>query len=229
MDASDFMIIGHRGAAGLEPENTLRSFRRALELGVDAIELDVHRVEDELVVIHDDTLERTTNGQGPVAGLSLTALRELDAGHGEMIPLLDEVLDLVGGRVLVNVELKGPGTASVLARKLSQRGTAGLLVSSFDHSQLLELHALAPEAKTAPLFGRSRLGMFGTARRLSAWSINVSRRLATAPRLRAIRRRGYRSLIYTVNDPAEATWLRSNGADGIFTDYPDRIRAQRSR
>ena len=81
-----FPIIGHRGAAGLEPENTLRSFSRAVRLGVDAVELDVHWVHDELIVIHDDTLERTTNGTGPLDSISLAELRELDAGAGERIP-----------------------------------------------------------------------------------------------------------------------------------------------
>src|SRR6476646_6451219 len=95
--ADAFLIIGHRGAAGLEPENTLRSFTRALRIGVDAIELDVYCVDGKLVVIHDDTLERTTNGRGDVMAMSYDALRRLDAGSGERIPTLDEVLDLVAG------------------------------------------------------------------------------------------------------------------------------------
>ncbi len=92
-----FLIIGHRGAAGLEPENTLRSFARALDIGVDAIELDVYCVDEQIVVIHDDTLERTTNGRGDVMATSYDALRRLDAGKGERIPTLDEVLELVAG------------------------------------------------------------------------------------------------------------------------------------
>lgn len=106
------LIIGHRGAAGLSPENTLPSFRRAWALGVNAVELDVHLVEDELVVIHDDTLERTTNGQGPVAGRSLAALRGLDAGGGWPIPLLREVVAALPAGAGLNVELKGTGTAA---------------------------------------------------------------------------------------------------------------------
>src|SRR4051794_29972802 len=106
-----FLIIGHRGAAGLEPENTLRSFARAIEIGVDAIELDVYCVDDRLVVIHDDTLERTTNGRGEVMKSTFAALRQLDAGRGERIPTLEEVFAAVPERLTVNVELKGSGTA----------------------------------------------------------------------------------------------------------------------
>src|SRR5215468_1025511 len=123
MPADDgFMIIGHRGAAGLEPENTLRSFARAIEIGVDAIELDVYCVDDHLVVIHDDTLERTTNGRGDVMAHSFAALRRLDAGHGERIPTLDEVLAQMPAHFTVNVELKGKATAAPVARCIAEHG-----------------------------------------------------------------------------------------------------------
>jgi glycerophosphoryl diester phosphodiesterase len=232
---SDFLIIGHRGAAGLAPENTLASFRLALEYAVNAVELDVHAVDDTLVVIHDDTLDRTTNGTGPLTAASLPALRVLDAGAGERVPLLDEVLDLIAGRVAVNVELKGAGTAALLARKLPDLDGCTLIVSSFDHGELATFHGawqplrdargLTANVHLAPLFGRHRIGMFRVARRLSAWSIHLSLRLATPALLRSIRRRGYRALVYTVNDPETARRLRDDGASGIFTDYPNRMRA----
>src|SRR4030042_4999738 len=100
-------IMGHRGASFYEPENTLRSFRRALQMGVAAVELDVHRTRDgRLAVIHDATLERTTNGRGRVRDFTLAELQQLDAGQGERIPSLEEALDLVRGRALLLVELK---------------------------------------------------------------------------------------------------------------------------
>ena len=93
------IIIGHRGAMGYEPENTLRSFQKALDLGVDMIEFDVHLCKSgELVVFHDEKVNRTTNGQGYIAQKSLEKLKELDAGQGEKIPTLEEVLDLVKGK-----------------------------------------------------------------------------------------------------------------------------------
>jgi len=104
--------FGHRGARGHEPENTLRSVRKALELGADGIEVDVYFVDGRLMVIHDDTLNRTTNGKGPVAGRTFAELRALDAGKGERIPTLAEVFDAVNHRAVINMELKGPGTAA---------------------------------------------------------------------------------------------------------------------
>ena len=101
--------VGHRGAAGHEPENTLRSFRKALDLGADMVELDVHLCgTGELVVIHDETVDRTTDGSGSVRDMPFHELRGLDAGKGERIPTLREVLDLLEGRAGVNIELKGP-------------------------------------------------------------------------------------------------------------------------
>jgi glycerophosphoryl diester phosphodiesterase len=221
--ATGFLIIGHRGAAGLEPENTLRSFARAIEIGVDAIELDVYCVEGQLVVIHDDTLERTTNGRGAVMTTAFAALRRLDAGAGERIPTLDEVIELVGGRAAINIELKGQGTAEPVARAMALRPDDEILVSSFEHAELTRFRGHAPDALVAPLFHRPSERMFDIARTLGAWSINLSSRLATPELLRAIADHGYRSLVYTVNDPAAARTLRDTGADGIFTDYPDRM------
>src|SRR5215212_9974873 len=100
------IVVGHRGAAALEPENTLRGFRRGIELGCDYLECDVHLTRDgRLAVIHDDMVDRTTNGHGPVAGFSLEELRRLEAGQSECIPTLVEVLDTTRGHVRLLVEL----------------------------------------------------------------------------------------------------------------------------
>ena len=225
--AGAFLIIGHRGAAGLEPENTLRSFARALDIGVDAIELDVYCVDGQLVVIHDDTLERTTNGRGEVMATSFEALRALDAGKGERIPTLDEVLALAAGKVTVNVELKGEGTAAPVAHCIAEHPDVDVLVSSFEHDELALFRTAAPRARVAPLFHRVSDAIFEIAESLNAWSINVSVKLASADRLHAIADHGYRSLVYTVNDPAIAKRLKADSATGIFTDFPDRMQALR--
>ena len=116
MENKSFLKIGHRGACGYEPENTLRSFKKALDLGVDTIELDVHKTKDEAtVVIHDEKVDKTTNGTGFVADKSLEEIKKLDAGKGEKIPTLEEVLDLVNRKAQVNIELKGEGTARPVA------------------------------------------------------------------------------------------------------------------
>jgi glycerophosphoryl diester phosphodiesterase len=225
--STTFLVIGHRGAAGLEPENTLRSFKRALEIGVDAIELDVYCVDDRLVVIHDDTLERTTNGRGGVMATSYDALRKLDAGKGERIPTLDEVLELAGSQATVNIELKGKGTAAPVARCIAAHANVDTLISSFDHSELARFHRAAPNSKVAPLFHRESSRMFEIAKSVQAWSINLSVKLASADRLATISEHGYRTLVYTVNDLEIAQRLKFDGATGIFTDYPDRMQGLR--
>ena len=217
-----FLVIGHRGAAGIEPENTLRSFRRALDLGVDALELDVYRVEGDLVVIHDGTVNRTTNGSGAVERLGLAALRALDAGAGESIPLLDEVLDLAAGsRTLVNVELKGKGTGRAVAERLD--ASTHVLVSSFDHDELRAFRELRADVAVAPLFGRWHDDAIAIADDLDAVAINLGNRIVKRDRVEKIRAAGYRALVYTVNRVARARALEAMGVSGVFTDRPDRL------
>lgn len=228
--AAMVMRIGHRGAMGYEPENTLRSFRRALELGCHMFELDVHRCRTgELVVIHDDTLERTTNGAGPVREKTLSELRTLDAGRGEKIPLLDEVLDAFLGRMLVNIELKAMGTARPLAH-LIERGCGekgwkkeDLLISSFDHEELCAFRKLDPETPVGILFKEHPAGLFDFARSIEALSFNPLFRIVDAGFVKAAHREGIRVFVWTVNEPEDIERMKSLGADGICSNYPDRI------
>jgi glycerophosphoryl diester phosphodiesterase len=221
--SESILVIGHRGAAGLRPENTVPSFVCAAELGVAAVELDVHSVEDQLVVIHDDTLDRTTNATGPVTARSLAELRMLDAGGGAGVPLLEEIFERLPDRIGINVELKGAHTALGLARFLSGHTDRDVLVSSFDHTALTAFRNAALTVPVAPLFGRWKRNMWEVAKRLGAWSINLSARIATPDRIAEAHRRGYRVLVYTVNDLEAAAPLVASAVDGVFTDYPDRI------
>ena len=144
---SDRLVIGHRGAAGLAPENTLQAFARGCELGVHAVELDVHCVHGRLLVIHDDTLDRTTSGSGPLSNLSLAELRALDAGGGQGIPTIEEVFDAVPEPVGIHVELKGAGTAEAAFNFLQgASGSRDVLVSSFDLAELRHFAAFARES-----------------------------------------------------------------------------------
>ena len=220
------LVIGHRGAAGLAPENTLDGFRKAAALGVDAVELDVHRLEDALVVIHDDALDRTTSGRGPLKAHSLAAVRRLDAGAGQGVPLLEEVLAALPVNVGVNIELKAPGTAE-LATPLAESELAlgrDVLVSSFDFDELGHAAALGSSAlKIAPLFGRWSRAGWRVACRLQAWSVNLSLEAASERLIRQAGERGLKTLIYTVNDRQTADRLMAWGATGVFTDFPDRL------
>jgi glycerophosphoryl diester phosphodiesterase len=219
------LVIGHRGAAGLVPENTLPSFQRAFDCGVGAVELDVYAVEGELIVIHDDTLERTTDGTGPLAERRLAELRRLDAGSGWPIPLLAEVTAALPAGVGLNIELKGPDTAEPVAAFLARHALPDVLVSSFEHDELTRFHALAPDVRVAPLFHKWQDDAWAIAAGLGAWAINLSRKIATTERLQQARALGLRTFVYTVNDLDEARLLIANGATGIFTDFPDRITA----
>jgi len=224
--ADAVVIIGHRGAAGLAPENTLPGFRRAYACGASAVELDVYVVEDEPVVIHDATLQRTTNGTGPVMGQTLAALRALDAGDGWPVPLLSEVIAELPAGVGLNVELKGPETAAPVARELARHPGLDCLVSSFTHPELRRFRELDEHTAVAPLFARWRPDAWRVAAGLNARAINLSRKAATRERLAEARRRGLQTFIYTVNDLGEARRLIAWGAAGLFTDYPDRITAR---
>ncbi|MEL0083582.1 MAG: glycerophosphodiester phosphodiesterase family protein, partial [Gammaproteobacteria bacterium] len=150
------LCIGHRGAMGHAPENTLGSVKAALALGVRHLEIDVYCVEGELLVFHDDRLERTTNGTGRIRDQSLSHLRSLDAGGGQQIPTLEEVCTEIAGKACLNIELKGPGTARPVARLINQLIARGwhhdcFLVSSFDHRQLAEMGQMEPRIKLGAL------------------------------------------------------------------------------
>jgi len=127
-------VVGHRGAAGVLPENTLKGFRHAIELGVQYVECDVHLTRDErLVVMHDTTVDRTTNGSGAIRSLDFAAIRALDAGDGEQVPTLDEVLAMVQGKVKLLCELKGEGVENAAVDAVVKRGMAADVVFTSFH------------------------------------------------------------------------------------------------
>lgn len=222
------ITIGHRGAMGHAPENTLASFQKAIELGVDWVELDVYAVDGELVVIHDETLERTTNGRGKITDYTLTELRQLDAGDGQKIPLLGEVFDLVEGRVGINVELKGPATAAPAVAFLQEKIKGGwptdkLLLSSFDHNQLLQAQLLDAAIARAPLYyGRPPDFSFAVDV-LQAVAVNPFVQDVTPEMVNEAHQHGLMVWVYTVNEPSDIVRMRQFGVDGIFTNYPDRV------
>jgi glycerophosphoryl diester phosphodiesterase len=156
VSAGSHFRIGHRGASAHEPENTMLAFRRALDLGADGLELDVHLSSDGVpVVIHDSTLDKTTDGSGQVSETSLADIRKLDAGKGEKIPLLDEVIDAFAGRCLLLIELKGAGSEIATADMIRAKDVVpSVVVSSFDPEKLSRMKAYAPEIETAVLTGR---------------------------------------------------------------------------
>jgi glycerophosphoryl diester phosphodiesterase len=226
------ICIAHRGASGSEPENTLRAFQRALELGATWLELDVHHVHDQLLVIHDTTLDRTTDGSGALADHPLDDLRALDAGAGERIPLLEEVLDLVRGRARLNIELKHAGTAAPVVEVLRREVAAGTLqprqfvLSSFVWDELKQARRLEPEWPVAPLADKGAGGeLLEVAERLQAEAIHISRWSARARFVQAAHQRGLAVRVYTVNRDWEFDLMQRVGVDAFFTDHPRRALA----
>jgi glycerophosphoryl diester phosphodiesterase len=146
-------IIAHRGASALEPENTLRSIRRAIDLGADLVEVDVRQSQDgELVIIHDPVLDRTTNATGPVEKSSLYQLKKVDAGKGEQIPTLNEVLELVDGKVGLVIEIKIPGIEKKVLDTINNSGIQNVLVASFYHPVSIRMKLLDQRIPTGVIF-----------------------------------------------------------------------------
>ena len=215
------LCIGHRGAKGHFPENTLPSFQHAMDLGCNWLELDVYFVGGELLVIHDKRVDRTTDGHGLVEELKLEYLRSLDAGNGAQIPTLTEVLDLVDGRCGINVELKGTNTARPVCDLLSNYDWPSemFLLSSFNHKELAKSD---PKYRRGALFDSHVPDQWQQAKQLKAWSVNlyfdhVDRKLVDEAHLL-----GYKVLVYTVNEVEDIKRMADCGVDGIFSDYPDR-------
>jgi glycerophosphoryl diester phosphodiesterase len=224
---SRLLCFAHRGASGHAPENTLAAFELAIRMGADFIELDVQLAQDELIVFHDDRLERTTNGRGTVRGKTLAELRSFDAGQGERIPLLTEVLELTAGAVGVNVELKGPGTAEMTVRLLSTYaagvGWDRFIVSSFGRNALNEVARLEPKVPIGVLTKRPGESDLAFARSIGAFSIHPDHRFVNGPLIDRARDAGLRVIPYTVNSPREIDLLQTLGAYGVFTDYPELV------
>ena len=223
MSQDNFLCIGHRGASGHAPENTLKAFELAITMGCPWIELDVYVVEGELLVIHDDKLNRTTDGSGFVEAQTLAYLRSLNAGDGEKIPLLSEVIELVDHRCKINIELKGKGTANPVNELLSKFISNGwhedeFLISSFDHKELANS---ATGIKRGALFYKQTASMFDRAAALNAYAVNLSLKITNAETVSQAHEKGYKVFVYTVNSHDEMLALKQIGVDGVFTNFPD--------
>ncbi|MBI9102687.1 MAG: glycerophosphodiester phosphodiesterase [Spirochaetales bacterium] len=222
------LIIGHRGAPDHAPENTLLSFEKALEQGADMIELDIYVcLSGELVVIHDDRVDRTTSGTGVVKEMTLNELKSVNIKKGQKIPRLEEVLNQIKGRVPVNIELKGPGTAIGFSNFLDSYSPDfswnhnEIIVSSFNLRELQVFKNLKPHIKRGALNGGVPLDLGGFAEPLSPWSLHYSIEFISPELVADAHKRGRKVLVYTVNRKDDRDRLKSWGVDGIFTNSPE--------
>ncbi|MBQ0725501.1 MAG: glycerophosphoryl diester phosphodiesterase [Cycloclasticus sp.] len=221
------LSIGHRGAMAHAPENTLLAIQKAIDFGVDAVEIDVHLVGGELLVIHDSTLERTTNGKGRLEDFTVEELRLLDAGQGEKIPLLNEVIHATLNKVGLNIELKGKGTGKTVVQQLShlseqQRKT--LIISSFLMDELKQVYKLDPTIKLGVLVERNIADGFDWAAKLNAYSIHLSLQQLSINYLEQAHQKKLKIYVYTVNSIKDIIQMLHVGVDGIFSNYPDRVK-----
>jgi len=230
--------IAHRGASAYAPENTMAAFEKAIELGADILELDLHLTRDnELVVIHDDTLDRTTDGRGPVHERSLDEIRRLDAGGwfgrefvGQRIPTLSEVLDRFAGKVPLALEIKAGSTffpgieekvVSVLRRHSAIEHSA---VASFDHYALRRVKEIEPTVRTAALLVGRPVSISAIAGPGKADAMALEASLVTRTEVEACRAAGLQIVVWVVNELARMRYFIDLGVDGIITDRPDLLR-----
>ena len=218
------VVIAHKGASGYAPENTLLSFRRALDLGAHMIELDLRETLDgELVCIHDPTVDRTTNGTGEIHELRYKELRGLDAGEGEHIPLLTEVLRLASGKIKVNIDLKVIEVEKKLLDLIEDyKMVQDVFVSSFFHGTLRVLRDLSENVKTGILIEVPNDNLVSYALDFDVNAINPHHKLITPELVEEAHSVGLKVYPWTVNDLQTMKELLTLGVDGLITDYPDR-------
>ncbi|MGW0606766.1 glycerophosphodiester phosphodiesterase [Streptomyces sp. NPDC002644] len=217
----DFLTIGHRGLMGVEPENTLRSFVAAEKAGLDLIELDLHLSKDgALVVMHDATVDRTTDGTGPIVERTLAELRTLDAGSGERIPVFEEVLDAVTAPL--QAEIKDVAAAQRLAEVMVGRDlTERVEVISFHAEAIEEIARLVPGVRTALVASRYDAEVVDRAVRAGARTMSLNIRRLTLETVERARRENLRVLAWTVNTPEQLRLAHAFGLDGVVTDRPE--------
>jgi len=221
---NSILKIGHRGAKGHKPENTLVSFEKAIDLNVDGVELDVHLSSDgKLIVIHDGTIDRTTNGKGLVNQFTASELQK----HG--IPTLTEVLDLANRQCFVNIELKGIGTEKpvieliehyILYKKWFYND---FLVSSFDWKMLEDVHFLDPRIRIGLLTEDAIEEAVAFAKKIKAFSIHPDYVLLSKENVALMQDNGFEVYPWTVNSIEDIQKIKSFNVNGIISDFPDRI------
>lgn len=214
--------VGHRGARAYEPENTLRSFKKAIELGVDAVEIDVRKTKDgEIVVIHDADVKRTTNGQGLVAELTLKELKDLTIDKSEHVPTLEETLAFLDKRAQVFIELKEAGIEEqvlLIVKKLKLK--KGIVIVSFLEDALKKIRELDSEIETGLIYAKHKNPLKGALELKAQWLLAFYRFTHTA-NVEKAHENGLKVLVWTVNTPEEVVEMSQKGVDAIASDKPD--------
>lgn len=231
MGEKEPLVIGHRGAMGHETENTLASIQKALDLGVDMIEIDVFDVASgDTVVFHDETLDRLSNASGKIEEWRYFELRKVVLDGGHRIPRLQDVLRLVNNKVRLNIELKGKGTVNrvnfITETYIKKRGWTldNFLISSFHWDELREMREKNPNIPIAILTEDDPAEAITIAKELNAEAINPNFKKLTRENNLAIQEAGFKIYPWTVNEPQDILEMKRFGVDGIITNFPERVR-----
>lgn len=222
--------IGHRGARGYEPENTLIGFQKALALNVDQIELDIHGSADgEIMVIHDETVDRTTNGSGYVNSFTRLELQQFQIEGQQYIPTLIEVLNLIDLKCSINIEIKSNGLANKLVAIIEQYVTekqwkySDFIVSSFEWDNLEKIRLLNPSIPIAVLTETSIEDALAFAKKIKAQAINPDFQLLSTENVSQMQQAGFQVFPWTVNEIKDIKRIQSYKVDGIISDFPNRL------
>lgn len=224
------LIIGHRGAMGHETENTLPSIQKAMDLGVDMIEIDVFKIKSgEIVVFHDDTVDRLTNGPGSIEEYNILELKKLIVNGGHQIPMLQDVLKLIDNKVALNIELKGAGTADrvnfIMDYYINKKNWSpeNFIISSFNWDELKEMRRLNPDVAIAVLTEENPIDAIPIAKELKAVAINPYFKKLDLEVANQLHDAGFKIYTWTVNEPEDIDAMKKIAVDGIITNFPERI------
>ncbi|MEM9075826.1 MAG: glycerophosphodiester phosphodiesterase family protein [Bacteroidota bacterium] len=227
---SNPLVIGHRGAMGHETENTLASVQKALDLGVDMIEIDVFIIESgEIVVFHDERVDRLANSGGRIEEYNIFDVKQLTLNGNHQIPMLPEVLDLIDNQVALNIELKGAGTTDrvnfIIDYYVKERGWAleNFVISSFKWDELRIMRERNPSINIAILTEEDPLEAIAVAKELNAIAINPNFKKLSAENTSKIQSEGFKVYTWTVNETEDIQRMVDYGVDGIITNYPERV------
>lgn len=215
-------LLGHRGARHEHPENTLRGIQHALDCGMEGVEIDIHGSSDgELMVIHDFTLDRTTNGTGDVSTYSKDELKKLDAGSGEAIPTLREVLDLVYGKAVLFIEVKGKACEEKLVELLKEYpDQSWYVIKSFDHRILKTIHELNPSLKLAALMVGVPANPLAVTESCGAKSLSIALDYLDKELVDVCHQQGLEVYSWNCNQPERLEEIAATGVDWLGTDIP---------
>jgi len=217
--------VGHRGAAGHAPENTVAAIHAGIACGVEFVEIDLRRTADDtLVALHDATVNRTTDGKGRISRLSLQEVKRLDAGNGQQIPTLQEILKAAAGRTGLMLEIKVAGIAQQTVETVRRTHFKGpLLYASFLHEELTHVRAADSSASIMVLFDRIPRPSVSGAMKYAPSHIGLCHSSATRRLVESFHSLDLRVFVYTANHPSAIERALSLGVDGIISNFPDRI------